>query len=942
MSKINLEEAKFSALRIIFIEAGDIYYETKIKNDTLEIKNNSEVFNKYFSDLMPINLDLLYLKDTIKKLRIKKIGEEYYTTDFINVSFSHSLKVDEETQERLFKVGKKKYQSISTAKMREEFYKNGFFINGHRYVRYKRSAGSAKGGSCLFVRDDLYGVMNDWSKTGLEEDKDLCFDSLTAYEAYKALSLSSLIKYFKLNPYHILFVKDFEHFVKDQEVVEVKAEGQKGKQTLVASRTKCEVKNNLFDGEGLLDVSIFKKLKLSKKGMMLLRNRFFKCCAFNTNLQEWFKANNITAVEQLNGYTFTKNIEDIVLVVSESCLKYLKMCKGGFSKENIWRWCEEVSDPHDHSLFGVVKCDKDTRFFDGEMVETTYQLLNTLQLKKNRDINLLINGYIDYIKKIRDIKETPEYVKLYLQGEVKEENEEYEDDSEDDAIASDIFDYSSYSFKNKICYDLMNLNGEFIKTDLFKYHIFKNVVNSFRLKLFDGRILVDGTYATLFGNPIEYLKYIIKNDGKPLFGENNITSSLNENEIYCSFFENNTELVGSRAPHMTMGNLLYAKNKKPEDIDRWFNLSRNIVIVDAINNNIQQRLNGADYDSDTMLITNNRIIVDAVKSNYQRFPVPVAAFGHEDKKLLNKSANKKENIALNLYEIDNAIARNNVGTIVNLSQKLNSHLWDKVNTKGYKDKINEAELYNQIATLAVLAGAEIDSAKRSFGFKTISVLNKVRAFAKDHGYERKPAFFFYVASGDIKKPKIGKINNKLKDLEKKDFFKTTMDYLWEYTIVNKIEVSNINTIPLSTLLSKNDSTKRLTGTNYDQVKAALPELENVRKIINKNNKARNKSISYEVEKRQFNDEIKEGYDKIKTAIKSVEKAKYFIRYIEENAKTPSSLHCLLLYIIAINKEELGYSLGDLFEQGNAIRGLKRVEAKTDFSFFEKYYYKPVK
>ena len=90
MSKINLEEAKFSALRIIFIEAGDIYYETKIKNGTLEIKNNGEVFNKYFSDLMPINLDLLYLKDTIKKLRIKKIGEEYYTTDFINVSFLKS------------------------------------------------------------------------------------------------------------------------------------------------------------------------------------------------------------------------------------------------------------------------------------------------------------------------------------------------------------------------------------------------------------------------------------------------------------------------------------------------------------------------------------------------------------------------------------------------------------------------------------------------------------------------------------------------------------------------------------------------------------------------------------------------------------------------------------------------------------------------------------
>ena len=126
--------------------------------------------------------------------------------------------------------------------------------------------------------------------------------------------------------------------------------------------------------------------------MMLLRSRFFKCCAFNTNLKKWFEDNNITRIDQLNGITFAKSIDDIVLVASESCLKYLKMCNGGFSKENIKRWCDEINN--DKTKFGVVKTDNPTRFFDGEMVETTYQLLNSLQLKQDNVRNFIQYWYI--------------------------------------------------------------------------------------------------------------------------------------------------------------------------------------------------------------------------------------------------------------------------------------------------------------------------------------------------------------------------------------------------------------------------------------------------------------------------------------------------------------------------------------------------------------------
>ena len=36
------------------------------------------------------------------------------------------------------------------------------------------------------------------------------------------------------------------------------------------------------------------------------------------------------------------------------------------------------------------------------------------------------------------------------------------------------------------------------------------------------------------------------------------------------------ELVGSRAPHTTMGNVLYAKNKKLPEVEKYFNLSKEV------------------------------------------------------------------------------------------------------------------------------------------------------------------------------------------------------------------------------------------------------------------------------------------------------------------------------------------------------------------------------
>ena len=914
--------------RIVDIDGSDLYY-AYLKNIEISIENEDDQFNDKFSDIVPPNLDFYYLQSQ-KKLNRKslKLVDEYYSYDFVNVSFKYPLFLNKENEQIYPKNSGEVATKIDINEIRKHLYLNGFKLNGKTYVRYKRSSGAAKGGSCLFIRKELSTMMDKWSKTGLDESKDLCFKSLTSYEAYKALSLSSIIATLDLNPYNILFVKDVEITLKNQNVIKVTNDCKKG---LVAEETTVNVTNNIFDGEGLLDASVFRKAGKSKKGMMLLRSRFFKCCAFNTNLKQWFEDNNITDISQLNGITFAKSLDDIVLVASESCLKYLKMCIGGFNEINVKRWCDEINK--DVVKFGVVKTDKQSRFFYGEMVETTYQLLNSLQLKQN-EVNRLIRPYIDYIMHIHDLKNTPEFIRFYLEGEdTGNTYTDYDDETEDasdEEIAKGILKYSSYSFKNKVCLELIRIDGRTKNTDIFKKRVFGSVIDSLFLKLYNGRVLVHGTYTTLFGNPYEYLRYII---GK--FDKENPDSLLKDGELYCPFFENGEELVGSRAPHTTMGNVLYVKNKRIAEVDRYFNLTKEIVVVDAINNNIQQRLSGCDYDSDSMLLTNDSILVEAAKKNYHKFPVPFTGFGSTNKSMEVLSNDRKTNLLLNQNKIDNEIANNNVGKIVNLSQLLNSHLWNGFgNGKGAQHK----ELYNEIAILAVLSGAEIDSAKRSFPFNTTTEYNRVRKYAIRNGYfTKKPLFFTILSRNNKRKLKISAIK---KESYKKREFKTSMDYLWD--IVNNSGFGDdvkTSTIPFFDLFKHDYSTDGFQTDLYKQRDASVKILSEIKEAVD-SIRDRTKNNDFELKKVNFNNVVKRAYRKLRIKINTPQKAKLLIKTLEDMDDGYSKLF-ILLYIIYEYPNELGYSFETLLPEDSIplpnLRKTRKGE-KPLYTLFNKYNY----
>ncbi len=77
---------------------------------------------------------------------------------------------------------------------------------------------------------------------------------------------------------------------------------------------------------------------------------------------------------------FSRKIEDIKLVITESSLKLLKFADDAINQEKMNDLVSRIWTDIADSKFGVVKHDKKTKFFNGKKVQTTYQLLNTLAL----------------------------------------------------------------------------------------------------------------------------------------------------------------------------------------------------------------------------------------------------------------------------------------------------------------------------------------------------------------------------------------------------------------------------------------------------------------------------------------------------------------------------------------------------------------------------------
>lgn len=606
---------------------------------------------------------------------------------------------------------------VSVAEIREELYEKGFYCDGIHYVRYKRSAGSSRVGKCLYIDERLYPAMHKWEMCGIKVQPGQAID-LAALESYIALTASSIVDTLEVRPENFLVIDDFEStFTDDVIATRVREDGH-----LVSGPEHVEITNSIWDGQSLMDKSLFGP-KYEQYGMLLLRNRFFKSCCFNANIQQFLADHGITKIEQLNGFTLAKSIEDIKLITTPSSIKYLK-----FGRLREWL---KRTDP----MFGVVKHEKKTHFFDGRMVSTHYQLLNTLQMSQE-EVDEFLEPSIEYM---RQLKNNPAVMRYHLKQQ---------------SAASEM--KSPLLTRNDIIFRLLGINDRFAQTQM--YAEFRDgLIRSYQNNIRRGHVLVNGNYSTLVGNPLEMLKASI--------GQFDGESSIPVGHVMSLRFDDGQRLLGSRSPHVCQGNILLADNLYVPEVRRYMNLTEEIVCLNSIGENILQRLSGADFDSDTCMLTDDPMLIKAAEKNYSLFKVPTS--------LVESKKTKRAYTSAQQTDLDIKTSENMIGEIINLSQELNSLLWDKLNSGA--DFEDVAEIYYDTSMLDVMSGLEIDKAKKEFVVNNRDEYKRLKAKYErrdDKGRAIKPNFFGTLAR-----------RKGYYDSEKKAylFHKTTMDYV-QHTI----------------------------------------------------------------------------------------------------------------------------------------------------------------
>lgn len=698
-------------VRICSIDAKDLYIADHLKihdpNGYSVLRQDGTVNIKKFVNSLDFSLDLLRIREVYSRIYRNNYfsfwnhGHEF-TTRCINVTFKYSNKEYNKFGENIYikfgyriqdiklknhvyikhgeliaietnkeipkgkEINPQKYgdnfvyrdgkyhvksnKTLNTvADLRENLYENGFTCDGIHYVRFKRSSGSSRVGKCLFIDEKLYPAMHKYELLGLNLRKDQGID-LAAWEAYIALTLSSIIDTIQIDPNSILVIDDYESVFKDKVMATRIVDS-----SLSTQSEEVEINNSIWDGQSLIDKSIMGEY--SQYGMILLRNDFFKTCAFNTNIQEFFADHGITEISQLNGYTLATEVSQIKLITTPSSIKFLKFGK-------LEEWLTRIS-----STFGVVKHEKKTHFFEGGMVQTHYQLLNTLQMSRE-EMREFLQPTFHYMSQLKTNPPVMRYHIHYPREQIK-------------------LTKKPMKTKNDIVFTLMGLNEKFCRTQWYADFRMRNIL-AYRENLRYGHVLINGNYSTLLGNPLEMLYQSIGLfKGESLLGVDNVHSTR---------FEYGKRILGSRSPHVCVGNILLVNNVSSPETDKYFNLTEEIVCINAINQNIQQRLNGADYDSDTMLLTDNELLIKAAEKNYEKFLVPTNFVESTKKKRYYNNSQKAD--------LDIKTSVNKIGDIINKSQELQSYMWHQLNNGGEYTDIDD--LYRDICQLSVMSNIEID------------------------------------------------------------------------------------------------------------------------------------------------------------------------------------------------------------------------------------------
>jgi len=714
---------------------------------------------------------------------------------------------------------KELYSKKKKEEIREEFYQCGVDVeyktlnkNGEvnkvekiKYIMLYRTPAKAKIGQVMFINEKLYDKAYDWLTMGLGNKLDKNNAKIVEISAYAPLTTSTIIGTIHIPVEDVLILKDQDSFfetianvvkaenyqivkkVIDEEKTKINKQKAKKfdidgnpiykrafkkitttEKKCIVCKEKIKVKNTMWDGMGLVEDSI---LPNYINGMILLRNHFFKMCGFRCYIQKFFKD-----WCEKNGYNYETYViydmfglphylKDIKVITTHNSIKWLKFkdLMGNTDLESYQYWCNRINS--DGSIFGIVKTDHPSKL--GDVQQMSYQMINTLPCS---------------IDDVRDIAKTSvEYVEL-----LKQNDDEFEKFLRKNANKVNHYEMLA---------DLYKYNNDFANSTWFRYEkrqIIRNYVNYLR----KGKITVNGDNLTICGNPYALLMYTVGEDWTK-----DPTLNYEEGVIQCytTRFADGEYLCAFRNPHNAPNNICYLHNIYTEEMKKYFPFSDNILAINCISTDIQDRANGCDLDSDFFFVTNQPTLVKCAKECYEKYPTIVNQ--------LKESNISYENTKLAYADMDNRFAKSqmSIGESSNLAQLAMTYYWTYPNIKEY---------YDNFVILSVIAQVAIDSCKREYEVDPVAEIKRIKKldcmnFNKEiitkEGKIKKtksdlPRFMLYTK--EIKTMKNGKELPYKEIKDKKDKIKNRINedlicpMNWLQDILDEIKMSNnSNSIP---------------------------------------------------------------------------------------------------------------------------------------------------
>ena len=572
----------------------------------------------------------------------------------------------------------------------------GFKVNGIEYIRLLATNGGVKNQTIIFTSKELFPELRKRIDNGRNLDKEIVPAKFGAYESL-VCSSSVVVS----DPKGILVVKDCEvEFYEDI----VKLDDSNSSEPEMINIKDYKITKNINDGFGLCLPSIAKKwgedLKLdyTPSGFCTRPYAYSKGMLVTFDFLKF--ANEIAhnyVVKDAWGKEF--DIRNIDVILTTSMLKlwnsydsfddYIKNCK-----DNNYKFCVTKVTP---------------KALENER-NLNYQFIQSYRLNDNQ-IDKLIKPTIDEIHEILG----GDYRKaiLFLRGmDITEENAELVD----------------LNFVKALQINPDMINDSYIRTSI--YRMIKKRISDAKT----GVLKVKGNFQTACGDPYALCQHI--------FGLK-VTGLLNKGEFYSKYWTDKdiNTVVCFRAPMTCHNNIRKLHLPNRSEMQYWYEYIDTMLIFNSWDTTAEAE-NGEDFDGDSNLLTDNKILVE----NHRELPTVICVQHKAEKMKITDESLIKSNI--NSFGDDIGMYTNGITSQFDVQAQFSE---DSKEFKELDYRIMCGQMFQQNAIDKTKGIVSKDRPKHWFDFRANKTedsdseeIIELKIFNKLIVAERKPYFMQYI------------------------------------------------------------------------------------------------------------------------------------------------------------------------------------------------------